>query len=168
MLIISLLHALDYTILTPQIEKSPYRGKGDTLLPLRLLRSLGLGRSAPSQFSVFFLKSKIIPRHCVCVCVCVCVYVCVCVCARACVRKCYLMAQGTACNCNIPCGVLFLCGVQNLYPTIFCVKLFPKCHLPPIIRSPRYISQNFFWKCVYFNTLFKLYTPPRTHVPHKE
>ena len=62
----------------------------------------------------------------------------------------------------------FKCGVQNMYPTIFCVKLFPKCHLPPIIRSPRNTSQNFFWTCVYFNTLFKLYTPPRTHVAHKE
>ena len=90
-----------------------------------------------------------------CVCVCVCEYV-------------NAILWGTECNCNIPCGVLFLCGVQNMYPTIFCVKLFPRCHLPPIIRSPRNTSQNFFWKCVYFNTLFKLYTPPRTHVPHKE
>ena len=30
MLKISLLHAPDYMILTPQIEKSPYRGRGDT------------------------------------------------------------------------------------------------------------------------------------------
>ena len=56
MLKISLLHAPDYMILTPQNEKSPYRGRGDTPLP-----------------SVFFLKSEIIPpppllktclRHC--------------------------------------------------------------------------------------------------------
>ena len=41
-------------ILTPKIEKSPYRGRGDTPLPhpppARSLRSLGLGRSAPSHF----------------------------------------------------------------------------------------------------------------------
>ena len=87
--------------------------------------------------------------------------VCVCVCVSECVN---VILWGTACNCNIPCGVLFICGVQNMYPTIFCVKLFPKCHLPPIFRSPRNTSQNFFWKCVYFYTLFKLCTPPRAHV----
>ena len=74
---------------------------------------------------------------------------------------------GTACNGNILCGVLFICGVKNMYPTIFSVKLFPKCHLPPIIRSPRNTPQYFVWKCVYVYTLFKLYTPPRIHLPHK-
>ena len=48
------MHAPDYMILTPKIEKSPYRGRGDTPLPhpppARSLRSLGLGRSAPSHF----------------------------------------------------------------------------------------------------------------------
>ena len=81
--------------------------------------------------------------------------ICVCECVNA-------ILWGTACNCNILCGVLFLCGVKNMYPTIFSVKLFPECHLPPIIRSPRNTPQYFFWKCVYFYTLFKLYTPPRT------
>ena len=39
MLKISLLHAPDYMILTPKIEKSPYRGRGDTPSP-RSLASL--------------------------------------------------------------------------------------------------------------------------------
>ena len=55
-----------------------------------------------------------------------------------------------------------------MYHIFFSVKLFPKCHLSPIIRSPRNTPQYFFWKCVYFYTLFKLYTPLRTHLPHKE
>ena len=50
-ILISLLHAPDYMILTPKIEKSPYH-----TLPARSLRSLGLGRSATSHlFSKYFL-----------------------------------------------------------------------------------------------------------------
>ena len=48
MLKISLLHASDYMILTPKIEKSLYRGREDPLPPL--------GRFAPSHlFSKYFL-----------------------------------------------------------------------------------------------------------------
>ena len=47
-------------------------------------------------------------------CMHVCMYVCVCVCVNA-------ILWGTACNCNILCGVLYLCGVKKHVPhTIFC------------------------------------------------
>ena len=62
MLKISLLHAPDYMILTPKIEKFPYGGRQDTPLPhpppARSLRSLAF---VLKIFSVFFLKSEITP-----------------------------------------------------------------------------------------------------------
>ena len=69
MLNISLLHAPDYMILTPQIEKSPYRGRGETpshtLPPLGRFAPSGLVAPLPRICSqnIFcvFLKSEIIP-----------------------------------------------------------------------------------------------------------
>ena len=69
MLKISLLHAPDYMILTPKIEKSPYPGRGNIpshTLP-RSVASLPRAWSPRSLafvlkiFSVFFLKSEIPP-----------------------------------------------------------------------------------------------------------
>ena len=68
MLKISLLHAPDYMILTPQIEKSPYPGRGKHTLPrsvASLIRAWSLRSLAFCSQNNYFLFEDLSTPMCV-------------------------------------------------------------------------------------------------------
>ena len=100
-----------FFLLSPPVKQTSSLPNYDALMTL-VDRGRGLHVLSTPNSEVCRKFYEYLGFVCVCVCVCVCVYV-------------NAILWGTACNCNIPCGVLFLCGVQNMYPTIFLCQIVP-------------------------------------------